>query len=57
MEELIERLLEIDEKDRKFLLIRDLTDMLKEREEHMDIYPTMRDFMPRYIEEVNRSVK
>lgn len=57
MEELIERLLEIDEKDRKFLLIRDLTDMLKEREEHMDIYPTMRDFMPRYVEEVNRSVK
>ncbi|MGM9743164.1 MAG: DUF4932 domain-containing protein [Candidatus Cryptobacteroides sp.] len=54
MDELIECLLDIDEKKKRFLLIRDLADILKEREEHTDIYPTMQDFMPRYVEVVNR---
>ena len=34
-------------------MIRDIIKVLEEREAHPDRYPTMRDFMPRYIETIN----
>lgn len=34
-------------------MIHDIISVLEEREVHPELYPTMRDFMPRYIETVN----
>ena len=43
----------MDETQKKFVLIRDIIKVLEEREAHPDLYPTMSDFMPRYIQTVN----
>lgn len=48
-----ERLITVDEVNKKFYMIRDIIDVLAEREAEMDKYPTMKDFMPRYIETIN----
>ncbi|MGM9738060.1 MAG: DUF4932 domain-containing protein [Candidatus Cryptobacteroides sp.] len=55
MDELLERLIDIDETDKKFILIRDIIDALQEREDNYDKYPEMRDFMPVYAARVNRA--
>ena len=55
MDELLERLIDIDETDKKFILIRDIIDALQEREDNYDKYPEMRDFMPVYASRVNRA--
>lgn len=55
MDELLERLIDIDETDKKFVLIRDIIDALQEREDNYDKYPEMRDFMPVYASRVNRA--
>lgn len=49
----LEDLIEMDETQKKFVLIRDIIKVLEEREAHPDLYPTMADFMPRYIQTVN----
>ena len=49
----LEDLIEMDETQKKFVLIRDIIKVLEEREAHPDLYPTMTDFMPRYIQTVN----
>lgn len=51
-DKLYERFIQIDEQKR-FYMIRDIIKVLEEREAHPDRYPTMRDFMPRYIETIN----
>ena len=38
---------------KKFFMIRDIMKALEEREANMVSYPTMRDFMPKYIEAIN----
>ena len=49
-------LTKIDFEDKRFYMIHDLIDALGEREQHRDLYPTMHDFMPRYIEVINTFV-
>ena len=51
-DKLYERFIQIEEQKR-FYMIRDIIKVLEEREAHPDRYPTMRDFMPRYIETIN----
>ena len=53
MDELIERLILIDEQQKKFKLVRIMIEVLGRREESYDRYTTMRDFMPVYAEAVN----
>lgn len=48
----IEDCIQIDLR-KKFYMIRDIIKVLEEREANPDLYKTMRDFMPRYIEAVN----
>ena len=43
----------MDEIDKKFVMIRDIIDVLEEREADYGKYPTMSDFMPRYVETIN----
>ena len=38
---------------KKFFMIRDIMKALEEREANMVSYPTMHDFMPKYIEAIN----
>ena len=38
---------------KKFFMIRDIMKALEEREANMVSYPTMRDFMPKYLEAIN----
>ncbi|MGN1215372.1 MAG: DUF4932 domain-containing protein, partial [Candidatus Cryptobacteroides sp.] len=54
MDELIERLILIDEKRKKFVLVRPLMEVLGRREAESATYPTMRDFMPEYAAAVNK---
>lgn len=49
----IEDWITMDEKEKRFIMIRDVIKALGEREELIDSFPTMKDFMPRYIEAVN----
>ena len=49
----IKLLTEIDYEDKRFYMIHDVIEALTERQQQRDIYPTMHDFMPRYIEAVN----
>ena len=38
---------------KKFFMIRDIMKALEEREANTVSYPTMRDFMPKYLEAIN----
>lgn len=49
----LELLIETDEQKKKFFMIRPVIKALEEREAHPELYPTMRDFMPRYVETIN----
>ena len=49
----LEDWIKMDEEDKKFVMIRDVIRVLDERERLADKYPTMRSFMPRYVEAVN----
>lgn len=49
----LEDWIKMDEVDKKFVMIRDVIRVLDERERLADKYPTMRSFMPRYVETVN----
>lgn len=49
----IRLLTKIDYEDKRFYMINDVIEALHEREQHADLYPTMHDFMPRYVEVVN----
>lgn len=49
----LEDWIKMDEEDKKFVMIRDVIRVLDERERIADKYPTMRSFMPRYVETVN----
>lgn len=49
----LEDWIKMDEEDKKFEMIRDVIRVLDERERLADKYPTMRSFMPRYVETVN----
>lgn len=49
----IRLLTKIDYEDKRFYMIHDVIDALGEREQHRDLWPTMHDFMPRYVEVVN----
>ncbi len=49
----IRLLTKIDYEDKRFYMIHDVIDALNEREQQHSLYPTMHDFMPRYIEVVN----
>ena len=53
MDELIEILILADEKQKKFMLVRPMVELLGQREAAYELYPTMRDFMPVYAEAVN----
>ena len=53
MDELIERLILSDEKQKKFFLVRTMLKALAGREEDFGRYATMRDFMPVYAAAVN----
>ena len=53
MDELIERLILSDEKQKKFVLVRTMIEALGNRESGNKQYATMRDFMPEYAEAVN----
>ncbi len=46
-------LIKIDEEDKRFYMIRDVIKILEEREKNKEAYPTMHDFMPRYVETIN----
>lgn len=46
MQSLTERLLEVDEQQKRFVLVRKMVEALGVRESSYDIYPAMRDFMP-----------
>lgn len=50
-------LIQIDYTGKRFYMIHDVIDALAEREQHRDLYPTMHDFMPRYIQVVNAFTK
>lgn len=49
----INLLTKIDDEDKRFFMIRDVIKVLEEREQNQEAYPTMHDFMPRYIETIN----
>lgn len=49
----LEDWIKMDEEDKKFVMIRDVIRVLDERERLADKYPTMRSFMPRYVETAN----
>ena len=49
----LDLLIETDEQKKKFFMIRPIIEILEEREAKPELYPTMRDFMPRYIETIN----
>ena len=49
----INLLTKIDDEDKRFYMIRDVIKVLEEREQNQEAYPTMHDFMPRYIETIN----
>lgn len=53
MDELIERLILSDEKQKKFVLVRTMIEALGNRESGNKQYATMRDFMSEYAEAVN----
>lgn len=38
-------------------MIRDVIEVLGERERHPYLYPTMKDFMPQYVRAVNKSAR
>lgn len=46
-------LIDIDEQEKRFYMIRSVIHALEEREQYPARYPTMYDFMPRYVEVVN----
>ena len=48
----LEDWIKMDEVDKRFVMIRDVIRVLDEREKQLDRYPTMRAFMPRYVETV-----
>lgn len=50
--DLIEKLVSIDEEEKKFLLIRPLIKILAEREARPDLYPTMLQFIPKIVDNV-----
>ena len=50
----IEDWIKMDEVDRKYVLIRDIINVLDERESDYDKYPTMKEFLPRYVTAVNQ---
>ena len=45
--------IKIREVYKKFFMIRDIMKALEEREANTVSYPTMRDFMPKYVEAIN----
>ena len=45
--------IKIREVYKKFFMIRDIMKALEEREANTVNYPTMRDFMPKYLEAIN----
>lgn len=49
----ISLLTRIDYEDKRFYMIHDVIRALTERAQHPDLYPTMHDFMPRYVDVVN----
>jgi len=49
----VEDFINADESGKKFLLIRPVIEALEERETNPDLYPTMREFLPRYVEVIN----
>lgn len=49
----IKLLTKIDYEEKRFYMIYNVIDALSERERQLSLYPTMHDFMPRYIEVVN----
>lgn len=53
MDELIEKLILSDEKQKKFFLVRTMTEALSKREADYGRYATMRDFLPVYASAVN----
>lgn len=55
METLIERYIKIDEENKKFTMIRDIIEVLGEREQNPTLYPTMHDFMPELVKAVRKS--
>lgn len=52
----LEDWIKMDEVDKRFVMIRDVIRVLDEREKQLDKYPTMRSFMPRYVETVKNFV-
>ena len=53
MQELIDTLVDIDERKKKFVLVGTMIEALGRREASPEKYPTMRDFLPEYVEAVN----
>lgn len=49
----LQLLIDIDYNQKRFYMIKDVIEALAEREQQTSKYPTMYDFMPRYIEVVN----
>ena len=45
--------IKIREEYKRFFMIRDIMKALEEREADTVCYPTMRDFMPKYVEAIN----
>ena len=45
--------IKIREEYKRFFMIRDIMKALEEREADTVSYPTMRDFMPKYVEAIN----
>ena len=45
--------IKIREAYKKFFMIRDIMKALEEREANTVSYPTMRDFMPKYVKVIN----
>ena len=45
--------IKIREEYKRFFMIRDIMKTLEEREADTVSYPTMRDFMPKYVEAIN----
>ena len=45
--------IKIREEYKRFFMIRDIMKALEEREADTVSYPTMRDFMPKYVEVIN----
>ena len=53
MQELIDTLIDIDERKKKFVLVRPVIEALGRRESAREQFPTMRDFLPEYVAAVN----